>query len=125
MTAEPSSKDQNPEPAGVRQGVDDTLGGYLAQHNRPPAFEGSDGNPYTVSPEVEKTPNLPAPYAGFLVFPRWAQTGAGIMGHLETPILLEEASKEDAQRKLGALSLQRVKTLLEEAILRKNRKENV
>jgi hypothetical protein len=123
MTAEPSSQDQNPEPAGFRHGVDDTLGGYLAHHNRPPAFQGSDGHPYTVSPEVERTPNLPATYAGFLVFPRWAQTGAGIMGHLETPTLLEEASMEDARRKLGALSLQSVKVLLEEAILRKNRKE--
>ena len=57
--------------------ADSTLGGYLAHHVRPPAFEGLDGHPYTVSPEVEKTPDLTAPFSGYLVFPRWADTGAG------------------------------------------------
>jgi hypothetical protein len=96
--------------------VDGTLGGYLSHHHRPPAFEGSDGHPYTVSPEVEKTGNLLSPYSGFLVFPRWAETGVGIVGHLETPILLEEGSREAAESALKALSLMEVKAHLEKAI---------
>lgn len=118
MTEDGFPRGHGQEPAGSRTRVDDTLGGYLSHHGRPPAFEGSDGHPYTVSPEVEKTPNLLAPYAGYLVFPRWARTGAGIIGHLETPTILEETSRGGAEEKLGTLSLQEVKDLLEEAIQR-------
>ena len=64
---------------------DVTLGGYMRVHNRPPAFDGPDGHPYTVSLETEKTGDLRAPVAGFLVFPRWAENGVGIIGHVETP----------------------------------------
>lgn len=112
---------ESPEPGfRTEAGVDDTLGRYLSHHNRPPAFEGSDGHPYTVSIETEKTPNLRAPFSGFLVFPRWAQTGAGIVGHLETPILLEAPSRGAAVDELGALTLWEVKNLLEEAIRRQD-----
>jgi hypothetical protein len=102
--------------APIGSGVDSTLGGYLSHHSRPPAFDGSDGHPYTVSPEVEKTPNLLAPYSGYLVFPRWAETGVGIVGHLETPILLEETSQEAADMALKSLTLLEVQALLEGAI---------
>jgi hypothetical protein len=103
-------------PTPIGSGVDSTLGGYLSHHSRPPAFDGSDGHPYTVSPETEKTPNLLAPYSGYLVFPRWAETGVGIVGHLETPILLEETSQEAADTALKKLTLYEVQGLLEEAI---------
>jgi hypothetical protein len=99
-------------------GEDATLGGYVSLHERPPAFQGSDGHPYTVSLEVEKTPNLLAPYSGFLVFPRWAETGVGIVGHLVTPILLEKASRAGVEESLGRLTLLEVQRLLEEAIQR-------
>lgn len=95
---------------------DGTLAGYFEVHNRPPAFEGSDGHPYTVSPEVEQTANLRAPYAGFLVFPRWAQTGVGIVGHVETPILVERPSSHESMEWMGRLSLPEVRTYLEEAL---------
>ena len=97
-------------------GVDETLGGYVSHHNRPPGFEGSDGHPYTVSLEVEKTPNLAAPFSAYLVFPRWAETGVGIVGHLETPILLEKSGRDSAEKALGALTLLEVQELLEDAI---------
>jgi len=96
--------------------VDVTLGGYLAHHDRPPAFEGADGSPYTVSMEVEKTPNLAAPFSGYLVFPRWAETGVGIVGHLETPLLVHGRSEDDVLTELGALPLVEVNRLLAEAI---------
>ena len=123
MTEDTFSRDRDGAPADGPSSMEDTLGGYLTHHHRPPAFEGSDGHPYTVSPEVERTPNLPAPYAGFLVFPRWALTGAGIIGHLETPTLLEGTGKDEVEEELGALSLQEVKDLLEEAITRQKTEE--
>jgi hypothetical protein len=99
--------------------ADGTLRGYLGLHNRPPAFDGSDGDPYTVSLEVEKTPNPQAPFSGYLMFPRWAETGAGIVGHLETPILLRGTSREEVMAALGALTLLDISDHLREAILRR------
>ncbi len=97
---------------------DSTLGGYFAVHNRPPAYTGQDGHPYTVSAETEKTSNLRAPYAGYLVFPRWAQSGVGIVGHAESPTLVECSSHDEAIRRLGELTLFDVQRLLEEALAR-------
>lgn len=97
---------------------DTTLGGYFRVHDRPPAYEGSDGHPYTVSVETEKTGDLSAPYCGYLVFPRWARTGVGIVGHVETPTLVQAQSGEEVTAKLGELTLYDVQDLLEEAIHR-------
>ena len=95
---------------------DATLGGYLRTHDRPPAFEGSDGQPYTVSPEVEQTGELPTPYEGYLVFPRWAATGLGVVGHVETPTLVVARTREEAEQSLGEISLVQLKELLDQAI---------
>ena len=103
-----------PESSDARD--DSTLGGYLEVHNRPPAFEGSDGQPYTVSIEVERVPNLRAPWTAYLVFPRWAETGVGIVGHVETPVLWEGTAREEAIERAGETPLLRVKELLDEAI---------
>lgn len=97
---------------------DATLGGYYREHSRPPAFEGRDGEPYTVSIEVEKTGDLRAPYQGYLVFPRWASTGLGVVGHLETPTLLAGPNPQEVMGRLGALPLVQVKMLLDQAIHR-------
>ena len=107
------------EGAGLPE--DGTLGGYLQVHDRPPAFEGPDGHPYTVSIEVERTGNLLAPCQGYLVFPRWAQTGVGIVGHVESPILVECRTETEARGRLGALSLAEVQRVLEEAVARTDR----
>lgn len=100
---------------------DTTLGAYFRVHNRPPGYEGSDGHPYTVSLESEKTGNLRAPFSGYLVFPRWAQNGVGIVGHVETRTLVEGESQDAANEALGALSLHEVQALLEEAIEEKRK----
>jgi hypothetical protein len=109
----PGAPGTNGNAAGTPDG---TLGGYLRLHNRPPAFGGSDGHPYTVSIEVEKTGNLLAPYSGYLVFPRWAETGVGIVGHVETPTLASCRSREEVEHSLGELTLLDVQRLLEEAL---------
>jgi hypothetical protein len=70
--------------------------------------------------EVEKTPNLTTPYSGYLVFPRWADNGVGIIGHLETPLLLHGQSREDVEDGLGALTLMEVQDLLHQAVRARN-----
>ena len=97
---------------------DTTLGGYFRVHDRPPAYDGSDGHPYTVSIETERTGNLKAPVAGFLVFPRWAETGVGIVGHVESPTLVECHTIEEAADALARLTLLEVQDILESAIHR-------
>ena len=98
---------------------DVTLGGYLEVHERPPAFTGSDEQPYTASVEVESVENLAAPYVAYLVFPRWAGAGLGIVGHVETPVLWEGRSRDEVRDLAHALRLSDVKRLLDEAIQRK------
>jgi hypothetical protein len=105
-----------PEEWDVHGTPDATLGGYLREHERPPAFDGSDGAPYTVSMETERTPDLRNPIEGFLVFPRWADTGIGVVGHVETPTLFRGRKKEEVLRQLGDLPLLQVKQLLDEAL---------
>lgn len=97
---------------------DATLGGYIGEHDRPPGFEGADGDPYTVSLEVETTPSLETPFEGYLVFPRWAATGLGVIGHVETPTLVWGRTREEVIDQLGELPLSRVKQLLDEAVAR-------
>ncbi len=114
---QPSSPTDGPLHNGDIHGTPDaTLGGYFREHSRPPAFEGADGEPYTVSIEVEKTGNLLAPFEGYLVFPRWASTGLGVVGHVETPTLLTGTNREEVAGQLGHLPLVQVKVLLDEAI---------
>ena len=98
---------------------DSTLGGYFAEHDRPPAFMGADRQPYTVSVEVEKRADLHAPWIGYLVFPCWAETGIGIVGHVETPALWEGQARDEVEEMVGRTHLARVKELLDEAIHRR------
>lgn len=112
--------DHQPETKGTETPDDSTLGGYLRLHSRPPAFEGSDKHPYTVSMEVEQTGNLRAPYSGYLVFPRWAETGVGIIGHVETSVLVEARTGAQATQALESLTLYEVKDQLENAIIRQS-----
>ncbi len=122
VSADASGLDLEAGPAAddVHGSSDATLGGYLRVHDRPPAFEGVDGHPYTVSIEVERTPDLRAPFEGYLVFPRWAANGLGIIGHVETGTLWRGRSSEAVTHEAGRLPLLRVKSILDEAIVRSN-----
>jgi hypothetical protein len=108
----------NPE---TPPGVDDTtLGGYLAVHGRAAAFQGADGEPYTVAVDTDRTEEDPeAPWAGYLVFVRWAQTGTAVMGHLETDDLVSAATEEEARGTLEALPLAEVQRILDQTIRRR------
>ncbi len=97
---------------------DATLGGYFRTHDRPPGFEGIDGQPYTVSIETDRTPDLRAPWEGYLVFPRWAATGLGIVGHVETPVLWRGPTREAILAEAGDTPLLQVQAWLDEALAR-------
>lgn len=96
-----------------------TLGGYLARHDRPPAFTGADGEPYSVGLDTEETGEPERPFVAFLVFVRWAATGAGIMDHVESGDLAAGASEAEALQGLLDLSLYEVKAELDAAIERR------
>ncbi len=120
-------EDEEPAPDLVRgltgaesEAEDLTLGGYIAKHDRPPAFEGSDGQPYTIGIDVEDTGDG---FVAFLLFIRWAQTGAGIMDHLESGDVARADSEDAAHRAALDLSLYEVKAELDAAIERRAAEE--
>jgi len=100
-----------------------TLGGYIDKHDRVPAFEGSDGQPYTVDVEVEATGGTEQPWVAFLVFLRWAATGAGIMGHLESGDVASGDTEEAARQAANELTLYEIRSELDAAIERRRELE--
>lgn len=97
-----------------------TLGGYVREHSRPPAFEGVDGEPYSVDVEVQPADNGDG-YVAFLVFIRWAGTGAGIMDHVESDDVATGTTEEEAKSRALELPLHDVKAALDAAIARRRR----
>lgn len=101
-------------------GVDDTtLGGYQQVHGRAAAFQGEDGEPYTVAVDADPGESEGAPWHGYLVFVRWAQTGTAVMGHLDTDDLVAGETEEEVRAVLSALSLTEVRRILDETIRRR------
>ena len=101
-------------PPDHAKGDESTIGGYAAVHDRPAAFEGSDGFSYSVELMVEETGDEAAPWAGFVFFVRWARLGAqSPEGHLESDYLVRANSEIEAMRALGALPLAEIKSLLD------------
>ena len=104
--------------ASEKRPPDATLGGYMARHERPVALEGMDGEAYTVDVEVDELEPGTA-FASFLVFVRWAATGAGIMDHRESDDIVVATTEQAAREAALALPLERVKDLLDDAIRRR------
>lgn len=100
-------------PADHSRGDANTIGGYAAAHDRPAAFEGSDGVSYSVEIVVS---SLGAPddrWGAYLLFVQWARIGASSpSGHLESDYLAEADTIEDARAVVGALSLGQVRGVL-------------
>ncbi len=93
-----------------------TLGGYMALHDRAPAFTGADGRAYSVAPWVDEHPDERGRWPGALLFIRWSPGGDEPDGHLETDWLVHGADPGDARERLGAYSLYDVKAMLDECI---------
>jgi hypothetical protein len=100
---------------------DMTLGGYIELHTRPPAFGGEDNQPYTVDIDVEPTGDSERAFAAFLVFLRWAETGAGIMEHTESGDVAFGDTVDAARAAALELTLYEVKAELDAAIQRKRK----
>lgn len=98
---------------------DSTLGGYLDQHSRPPAFEGSDGRAYSVAVYVDDAPAADGRYGAALLFVRWTPEGDRPEGHVESDYLGFGSTARDAEAILRQLSLWEVKAQLDQAIERR------
>ncbi len=108
------------EPPDFSQGDANTLGGYRAAHGRPPAFEGSDGVPYSVE-IVADGPEIPGQqYGAYLLFVGWRSSDPVAVGHLETGYLAFGPSEADALAALSAMSLQTAREHLERALLQRS-----
>jgi hypothetical protein len=93
-----------------------TLGGYIARHDRAPAFTGPDGRAYSVAIWVADDPDDDGRLGGALLFVRWNPSGTEPDGHLETDWLVRGGDAPDVERRLGALSLYDVKAALDEVV---------
>jgi hypothetical protein len=101
-------------PADHSKGDANTIGGYMAVHERPAAFEATDGFSYSVEIVVDETDDAEAPYAAYLLFVKWARIGAQTPeGHLETAYLASAETPDEARRRIGAMRLDDVKRALD------------
>ena len=103
-------------PPDHSKGDETTIGGYAAVHDRPAAFEGTDGFSYSV--EIMAEPTGPRDeWGAFFLFVRWARIGAQTPeGHLESGYLATGANEEAARVALGATRLEDVKALLDRLV---------
>jgi hypothetical protein len=112
-------------PPDHTKGDANTLGGYIAVHDRPAAFEGADGFSYSVEILVDDTGDATAPYAAYLLFVRWARIGAqSPEGHLETDYLATARTEAEARALVSLWSLSTVKSTLDELVAREHGTES-
>ena len=104
-------------PPDHSKGDEKTIGGYMAVHGRPAAFEGSDGMSYSVAIETDATGEARRPWGAFFLFLRWRRMGSqAIESHLESEFLAFGSSREEARQALGAMPLSEVQAVLEDLI---------
>ena len=104
-------------PADHSRGDPNTIGGYMAVHDRPAAFEGSDGLSYSVEICTDETDERDRPWGAYFLFLRWRRIGeAAVEGHVETDFLAHGMTEEEARARIGALRLNDVKQVLEAAL---------
>jgi hypothetical protein len=104
-------------PPDPSKGDERTIGGYMAVHDRPAAFQGSDGISYSVAIEADRTGDVERPYGAYFLFVRWRRLGSqGVEGHLESPFLAYGESSASARAALGAMPLEEAKAVLDDLI---------
>jgi hypothetical protein len=104
-------------PADHSKGDANTVGGYRAVHDRPATFEGADGYAYSVEAMAEETGRHEAPWAGYLLFVRWARIGAASpQGHLESPYLFTGRSESEMLAATGAMRLSDARQALDRLV---------
>ena len=109
-------------PADHSKDDPNTIGGYMAVHARPAAFEGSDGMSYSVEICTDETGEPARPFGAYFLFLRWRRMGeAGVEGHLESDFLAHGITEDEARTRIGSMSLSDVKQLLESLMQRRSR----
>jgi hypothetical protein len=104
-------------PPDHSKGDERTLGGYMAVHARPAAFEGSDGISYSVDIGTDTTGDRARPWGAYLLYVRWRRYGEpGVEGHLESDFLAFGGTEGEARAALGVLPLHEVKATLDRLI---------
>jgi hypothetical protein len=107
-------------PADHSKGDANTIGGYMAVHDRPAAFEGSDGFSYSVEILVQRDDEGAPPWAAFFLFVKWARIGAQTPeGHVESDYVARGATESEARGRAGQLVLGEVKVLLDALLARR------
>jgi hypothetical protein len=99
------------------KGDPNTLAGYMAVHDRPAAFEGSDGFSYSVEILADEDATQSPSWGAYLFFVRWARIGASAPeGHLESGMISRAVTEEEARSQVGAMPLGEVKRTLDALI---------
>ncbi len=106
-------------PADHSKGDANTVGGYAAAHARPPAFEGKDGVSYSVEIMTDPTGEPDRPYAGYLLFVRWAVGDPVAAGHVETDYLRYGSTEAEARDAVAAMMLGEAREELDAMIVRR------
>lgn len=104
------------KPPQPEKGDANTIGGYMAVHGRPAAFEGSDGASYSVEIVTDVGNEEEPPYGAYLLFVRWRAHDPVAIGHLETDFLAMGRKEEEVRATVGKLTLNEVKALLDKLI---------
>ena len=100
-------------PPDHARGDVDTIGGYMAVHARPAAFEGPDGLSYSVEIMTDTTGDRTRPWGGYLLFMRWTRMGEQrVDGHVESEFLAFADTEPEARAATGALPLGEVRAVL-------------
>jgi hypothetical protein len=103
-------------PPDPSKGDPNTIGGYMAVHDRPAAFEGSDGASYSVEIVTDTSGEKERPFAAYLLFVRWGHGDPVASGHLETEFLAFATTEDDARKMVGGMLLNEVKLRLDQLI---------
>jgi hypothetical protein len=103
-------------PADHSKGDANTIGGYIAVHNRPAAFEGRDGASYSV--EIVTDAGVPRDdaFSSYILFIRWREGDPVASGHLETPYLSSGTTEAESRRPVEAMKLNDVRAELDKLI---------
>jgi len=88
----------------------------MAVHDRPAAFEGSDGASYSVEIVTDVSDVKDQPFGAYLLFVRWREGDPVASGHLETEFLAFAPTEDEARKEVGALLLNDVKVRLDQLI---------
>ena len=103
-------------PADHSKGDANTLGGYIAVHSRPAAFEGRDGASYSVEIITDAKAERGVAFSSYILFIRWREGDPVAAGHLETPYIGGGATEAESRGAIEKLKLSEVRAELDKLI---------